>query len=307
MSAGLHRPAAVAGLAQPGGEHARVRQRRTQLRHVRRPQRGPRPSASCSSPACADLRRPSPEDLTPVRPSAVTARSVSWPVSERWPPDRPVGQDPPARGRPRAGGRVPQGDRAVRRARAQPRAHPHLPADPAGTVERARRRPRRRAGRQRAAHLQPLRRPARPAGRRRRDDGPLRPAPARQAPDPRPGAAQHRPGRSSRRCVRSKKVAGMLGERLDDRRRVAVHASERGNLKQALLKLGWPAEDFAGYVDGEAHPIELDEDDWSLRDLPEGGRRRRSGTAAPGSSYSPAAPARPSSAPPRWRTPRRPR
>ena len=39
-----------------------------------------------------------------------------------------------------------------------------------------------------------------------------------------------------------------------------VHASERGNLKQALLKLGWPAEDFAGYVDGEAHPIELDAD-----------------------------------------------
>ena len=45
-----------------------------------------------------------------------------------------------------------------------------------------------------------------------------------------------------------------------------VHASERGNLKQALLKLGWPAEDFAGYVDGEAHPIFLDETEWHLRD-----------------------------------------
>ena len=56
----------------------------------------------------------------------------------------------------------------------------------------------------------------------------------------------------------------MLGERIDDDT-VAVHASERGNLKQALLKLGWPAEDFAGYVDGEAHPIELDETDWTLR------------------------------------------
>ena len=44
-----------------------------------------------------------------------------------------------------------------------------------------------------------------------------------------------------------------------------VHASERGNLKQALLKLGWPAEDFAGYVDGEAHPIELDLTGWSMR------------------------------------------
>ena len=64
--------------------------------------------------------------------------------------------------------------------------------------------------------------------------------------------------------LRAKKVAGMLGARLDDDT-VVVHGSERGNLKQALLKLGWPAEDFAGYVDGEAHPIELAEDDWQLR------------------------------------------
>ncbi|QZY28667.1 DNA repair helicase XPB [Nocardioides coralli] len=64
--------------------------------------------------------------------------------------------------------------------------------------------------------------------------------------------------------LRAKRVAGMLGARLDDDT-VAVHPSERGNLKQALLKLGWPAEDFAGYVDGEAHPIELAEDGWSLR------------------------------------------
>jgi DNA excision repair protein ERCC-3 len=44
-----------------------------------------------------------------------------------------------------------------------------------------------------------------------------------------------------------------------------VHPSERGNLKQALLKLGWPAEDFAGYVDGEAHPIALTQEGWELR------------------------------------------
>ncbi len=44
-----------------------------------------------------------------------------------------------------------------------------------------------------------------------------------------------------------------------------VHPSERGQIKQVLLKLGWPAEDFAGYVDGEAHPIDLDEDGWQLR------------------------------------------
>ena len=65
--------------------------------------------------------------------------------------------------------------------------------------------------------------------------------------------------------IRSKKVSGMLGERIDTDS-IAVHPSQRGNLKQALLKLGWPAEDHAGYVDGEAHPIALVEDGWALRD-----------------------------------------
>ena len=64
--------------------------------------------------------------------------------------------------------------------------------------------------------------------------------------------------------LRSKKVKGMLGERIDDDS-VVVHPSERGSLKQALLKIGWPAEDLAGYVDGEAHPISLVEDGWALR------------------------------------------
>ena len=64
--------------------------------------------------------------------------------------------------------------------------------------------------------------------------------------------------------LRAKKVKPMLGERLDDEA-VVVHPSERGNLKQALLKIGWPAEDFAGYVDGEAHAIDLTEDGWELR------------------------------------------
>jgi DNA excision repair protein ERCC-3 len=65
--------------------------------------------------------------------------------------------------------------------------------------------------------------------------------------------------------LRQKKIAPMLGERIDADT-VVVHASERGRLKQALLRIGWPAEDLAGYVDGEAHPIELREDGWSLRD-----------------------------------------
>lgn len=64
--------------------------------------------------------------------------------------------------------------------------------------------------------------------------------------------------------LRAKKVSGMLGARVDEDT-VVVHPSERGNLKQALLKLGWPAEDYAGYVDGEAHAIALDTADWTLR------------------------------------------
>jgi DNA excision repair protein ERCC-3 len=64
--------------------------------------------------------------------------------------------------------------------------------------------------------------------------------------------------------IRQKKIAPMLGTRIDPDT-VLVHPSERGRLKQALLKVGWPAEDFAGYVDGEAHPIALDETGWTLR------------------------------------------
>ncbi|HET8971386.1 MAG TPA: DNA repair helicase XPB [Candidatus Nanopelagicales bacterium] len=64
--------------------------------------------------------------------------------------------------------------------------------------------------------------------------------------------------------LRSKKVEPLVGARLDEDT-VVVHPSERGHLKQVLLKLGWPAEDLAGYVDGESHPIGLREDGWALR------------------------------------------
>jgi len=69
---------------------------------------------------------------------------------------------------------------------------------------------------------------------------------------------------------RHKKIAPMLGAQIDDDT-VIVHGSERGHLKQELLKVGWPAEDLAGYVDGEAHPIALstEEEDWELRDYQE--------------------------------------
>lgn len=66
---------------------------------------------------------------------------------------------------------------------------------------------------------------------------------------------------------RHKKLKGMLGEQIDDNT-IVVHPSERGRLKQELLKVGWPAEDLAGYVDGEAHPIEISTEngDWEMRD-----------------------------------------
>ncbi|MDV2422670.1 DNA repair helicase XPB [Corynebacterium tuberculostearicum] len=57
----------------------------------------------------------------------------------------------------------------------------------------------------------------------------------------------------------------LLGARIDEHS-IAVPPSERGRLKQSLLKAGWPAEDLAGYVDGESHPIALNHDGWQLRD-----------------------------------------
>jgi len=65
--------------------------------------------------------------------------------------------------------------------------------------------------------------------------------------------------------LRNKKITPLLGARIDDDT-VIVHPSARGHLKQALLKVGWPAEDLAGYVDGEAHRIALREEGWQLRD-----------------------------------------
>src|SRR5215218_7837711 len=56
--------------------------------------------------------------------------------------------------------------------------------------------------------------------------------------------------------LRSRKVAPHLGERLGPDR-VAVPLAERGRLKQALLALGWPADDQAGYVEGAPLPIGL--------------------------------------------------
>jgi DNA excision repair protein ERCC-3 len=65
--------------------------------------------------------------------------------------------------------------------------------------------------------------------------------------------------------LRSKRIKPLIGDRIDADT-VAVHPSERGHIKQALLKIGWPAEDCAGYVDGEFHEIALREEGWKVRE-----------------------------------------
>lgn len=71
--------------------------------------------------------------------------------------------------------------------------------------------------------------------------------------------------------TRSKRTAGLFAGQLDPLTMI-VHPSQRGHLKQVLIKLGWPAEDLAGYVDGEQHPIALVTDGsdgntpWQLRE-----------------------------------------
>ena len=64
--------------------------------------------------------------------------------------------------------------------------------------------------------------------------------------------------------LRNTKIKGLIGARVDEDT-VVVHPSERGQVKQVLLRLGWPAEDLAGYVDGEAHAMALDQTGWQLR------------------------------------------
>jgi DNA excision repair protein ERCC-3 len=65
--------------------------------------------------------------------------------------------------------------------------------------------------------------------------------------------------------TRARKVAGLLFEKRGPQTYV-VQAWARGQLKQELLKLGWPAEDLAGFTPGTPHPIQLVEDGWALRE-----------------------------------------
>jgi DNA excision repair protein ERCC-3 len=56
--------------------------------------------------------------------------------------------------------------------------------------------------------------------------------------------------------LHQKKTQGFLRDVLDPHRAL-VAPGMRGRLKQALLQIGYPAEDLAGYVEGEALPIAL--------------------------------------------------
>ena len=64
---------------------------------------------------------------------------------------------------------------------------------------------------------------------------------------------------------RAKKIADLLFENRDENT-VVMQPWARGELKQQLLKLGWPAEDLAGYTPGTPHAIDLVEEGWALRE-----------------------------------------
>jgi DNA excision repair protein ERCC-3 len=62
----------------------------------------------------------------------------------------------------------------------------------------------------------------------------------------------------------NKRIAPLLiGRPATDRYQIDAWA--RGQIKQELLKIGWPAEDIAGYTPGTPHPIGLQEDGWAVR------------------------------------------
>jgi len=62
-----------------------------------------------------------------------------------------------------------------------------------------------------------------------------------------------------------KKIAPHVTQRLSDTE-VLMSPLSRGLIKQELLKIGWPANDTAGFVEGVPWPMGLDTTHWSLRD-----------------------------------------
>src|SRR5690606_32651250 len=68
-----------------------------------------------------------------------------------------------------------------------------------------------------------------------------------------------------REVSQSKSVADLLGHQIDPTT-YEIAPLSRGELKQALLKRGWPADDLAGFTPGAPHEIDLIEDGWAMRD-----------------------------------------
>lgn len=62
-----------------------------------------------------------------------------------------------------------------------------------------------------------------------------------------------------------RKMAELLAGRISETA-FRIQDWARGAVKQELLKLGWPAEDLAGYTEGTPHPIDLSETGWTIRD-----------------------------------------
>ena len=63
---------------------------------------------------------------------------------------------------------------------------------------------------------------------------------------------------------RHRKMLDLLGGRLSETS-FRIQPWARGQVKQELLKLGWPAEDLAGYAPGTPHEIALAQGDWQMR------------------------------------------
>ena len=68
-----------------------------------------------------------------------------------------------------------------------------------------------------------------------------------------------------REVTSAKQVAPLLGNRRDEHT-YPIEPWARGQLKQELVKRGWPADDRAGFTPGTPHEIGLRTDAWSLRD-----------------------------------------
>lgn len=66
-------------------------------------------------------------------------------------------------------------------------------------------------------------------------------------------------------ATKHRKIAELLEERVSQTA-FKIQPWARGQVKQELLKLGWPAEDLAGYTPGTPHEIGLSDGSWHIRD-----------------------------------------